>query len=80
MTTITVKVPEDLNHRLEFIAKKRGTNKSEVVRRSLEQTLNGTSSKDELSCYDLVKDLIGSIKGGPRDLATNPKYMKGFGQ
>ena len=26
------------------------------------------------------KDLVGSIRGLPRDLATNPKYMEGFGE
>jgi hypothetical protein len=30
--------------------------------------------------YDVIKHLIGSCKGGPPDLATNPKYMEGFGQ
>jgi len=30
--------------------------------------------------YDVIKHLIGSCKGGPSDLATNPKYMEGFGR
>ena len=32
------------------------------------------------SVYDLGLDLIGSIKGFPADIATNPKYMEGFGE
>ena len=32
------------------------------------------------SVYDLGRDLIGSIKGLPADIATNPKYMEGFGE
>jgi hypothetical protein len=24
--------------------------------------------------------LIGCVKGGPRDLSTNPKYLEGFGE
>ena len=32
------------------------------------------------SCYDLAKDLIGSVKGLPGDIATNPKSMEGFGE
>ena len=30
--------------------------------------------------YDLARDLAGSLKGLPRDLAHNPKYMEGFGE
>jgi hypothetical protein len=30
--------------------------------------------------YDLARDLAGSVKGLPRDLATNPKYLEGFGR
>jgi hypothetical protein len=33
-----------------------------------------------VSCYDLARDLAGTVKGLPKDLADNPKYMKGFGQ
>ena len=32
------------------------------------------------SCYDLARDLAGTVKGLPRDIATNPKYMEGFGE
>ena len=34
------------------------------------------------SFYDAATRLgfIGSVKGGPADLSTNPKYMEGFGK
>ena len=32
-----------------------------------------------LSCFDVMKEYIGSFEG-PEDLATNPKYMEGYGQ
>ena len=32
------------------------------------------------SCYDLARDLAGVVEGLPKDLAHNPKYMKGFGE
>ena len=32
------------------------------------------------NCFDLARDLAGSVKGLPQDLATNPKYMDGFGR
>lgn len=30
--------------------------------------------------YDVIKHLIGSCKGGSRDLATNPKHLQDFGR
>ena len=33
-----------------------------------------------VSCYDLARDLAGAVKGLPKDLADNPKYMRGFGE
>lgn len=30
------------------------------------------------SLYDLTKDLCGSVKGGPGDLATNPKHLRDY--
>jgi predicted DNA-binding protein len=78
MTTISQKQPDHLAERLEQESHSRQTTKSAIVRESLEQTLNPREKKP--SCYDLTKDLIGSIKGLPKDLATNPKYMEGFGE
>ena len=31
------------------------------------------------SCLDLASDLAGCLSG-PRDIATNPKYLEDFGQ
>ena len=33
-----------------------------------------------VTCHDLTQHLCGSLKNGPSDLSTNPKYMEGFGQ
>src|SRR5438132_5812828 len=33
-----------------------------------------------VSVYDVVKDACGMVKGGPRDLASNPKHMEDFGR
>jgi hypothetical protein len=30
----------------------------------------------EVSCYDLASDLAGSVKGLPKDIADNPKYLE----
>lgn len=35
--------------------------------------------KTSMVSYADIEHLVGSIKGGPRDLASNPKYMEGYG-
>jgi hypothetical protein len=80
MQTISLKLPEDLLARLEAEAKARRVTKSSVVRESLEMALRKQSPAGTASCYDLARDLAGSIKGLPKDLADNPKYMKDFGR
>lgn len=80
VNTISLKLPDRLLERLEAAARARGTTKSSVVRECLEQSLEARSVGSKSTCYDLASDLAGSLKGLPRDLATNPKYMEGFGQ
>lgn len=80
MTTISLKLPDHLLELLEKESRARGATKSRVVRESLEQSLGNKTRKGKASCYDLARDLAGSIKGLPRDLATNPRYMDEFGQ
>jgi len=37
-------------------------------------------SADGPSLYERMGDFIGCIDSGVSDLATNPKYLEGFGQ
>lgn len=75
--TISFKVDEGLDDWLEGEAKKVGRSKSELAREALE----GFRRKQlGPSVHDIMKDVCGSIKGGPRDLSTNKKYMEGFGR
>jgi predicted DNA-binding protein len=76
--TISLKLPEELFAQLEREAKARGVTKSLLVRQSLEKALGQPTSG--ASCYDLARDLAGSVKGLPEDLAHNPKYLDGFGE
>jgi hypothetical protein len=80
MQTISLKLPEDLLAHLNSEAKARGVTKSRLVRESLEKALRKPSPRGAVSCYDLACDLAGTVKGLPKDLAENPKYMQGFGQ
>lgn len=80
MRTISLKLPDDLLANLDNEARKRRVTKSALVRESLEKALHQQPSSREVSAYDLARDLAGSVKGLPEDLANDPKYMQGFGE
>lgn len=80
MTTITCKVPEKLAAQIESLARSERRSKSALVREALEHRLQENRRRGPVRAMDLVKHLCGSIKGGPSDLATNPKHMRGFGE
>jgi hypothetical protein len=80
MRTISLKLPDGLLAQLESEAKLRRVTKSQLVRDSLEGSLGAKSRAAAPSCYDLARDLAGSVEGLPEDLAENPRYMDGFGQ
>ena len=80
MQTVSLKLPESLLAQLESAAKTRRVTKSQLVRESLQEALRQGPTGGVASCYDLARDLAGGLKGLPRDLADNPKYMQGLGQ
>jgi predicted transcriptional regulator len=80
MQTISLKLPDDLLADLKREAKARRVSKSALVRESVEAALWRRPRRSAASCYDLARDLAGTIKGLPRNLASNPKYMEGFGE
>jgi predicted DNA-binding protein len=77
---ITVRVPQALTARLRNRSRAKGTTESELVREALENYLG--HSGGERSAYELAQEagIIGSARNAPRDLSTNPRYLKGFGK
>ena len=82
MKAISLKLPPRLHARLDRAAKRRKESRSEVVRATLEQYLNGAQlrkSRRTVSALELAGHLVGCV-AGPGDLSINPKYMEGFGE
>jgi hypothetical protein len=79
MTTISLKVPDTLDSRLAEEAQRRRTSKSALIREYVEKMLHSPRKGENASCLDLAGDLVGCLSG-PRDIATNPKYLEDFGQ
>ena len=80
MTTLTLKVPETLAEQLHRVAGQRRVPKSQIVREALETALRQARLQPTPSAHDRMKSGCGIVKGGPRDLASNPKYLVDFGQ
>ncbi|SRR6266700_2081237 len=77
---ISVRVPHHLGQRLRQRSKMQGVPESKLVREALDSYL--PAAQKVQSAYDAAVALgvIGCAKGLPRDLSTNHKHMKGFGE
>jgi hypothetical protein len=78
MATITCKIPEKINAHLSALARQRRVPKSQIVREALAASFRQTKSK--VSAFDLMKDVCGIVKGGPKDYASHRRHLKGFGE
>lgn len=77
MTTISLKLPDDMAARLDALARRRKMSRSELMREALAAILDGSPGRASID--DLAGDLVGSL-AGPGDLSTNKKHMRGFGR
>ena len=77
MEGISVKLPTPLGNALAAEARRRNVTRSTIVREALERCLLDRPHRDSgASCADLVRDLVGSVKCGRRDLAINKGLLQ----
>lgn len=77
----TVELPEELFRRAKAEAALRGRKFKDLVEEGLRmvlQTPRGERARPSLE--ELMKPARGVVKSGVRDLASNPKHLKGFGR
>ena len=71
MSTVTVKIPDALKRNIALAARRERVTKSELIRRAMTKYIAQTGDKHEYqSALHLAGNLIGSVRGGPVDLAT----------
>lgn len=76
MQTISLKFPSHLGQLVAVEAKRRRVSKSAVIRACVEEVLlKPRRGKRQLTCADLMDDLIGS-QPGPFDASGNQDYLK----
>lgn len=76
MPTLSIRLTPQESARVSRVARKRKVSRSQVVREALAR-LEEPGPRSLLHDW---ADAVGIIKGGPRDLSTNPRHMKGFGR
>ena len=77
---ITVRIEGSIHEQLEHVAQASGMTQPEIIRAAIKDYLRRQLPTQ--TCYDVAKraGVIGCVKGGPRDMSTNPKHMEGFGR
>jgi hypothetical protein len=80
----TVDLSDDLFRRAKSEAALRGKKFKDLVEEGLHLVLDGTQPRPPVegkreTVYDRMKHCIGIVESGVPDLATNPKYLEGFG-
>ncbi len=76
---ITVRLTAELRRRLKDAAHRSGTRESDIVRGAVERQF--AAEEREITAFERAKNagLIGAVRGARRDLSTNPKHFRGFG-
>lgn len=80
MGTISVKLPPDLEARLDASVAKRRTTRSRYLRGLIEANTEESDAGSGTNALVRAGKLVGSLGPAPRDLSTNPKYLKGYGR
>ena len=81
MNTLTIKLPHALDDAVATASAREHISKSALVRRALEAYLaQRISATPFVSALDKAGDLVGCFEGGPKDLASNPAHLAGFGK
>jgi predicted DNA-binding protein len=78
MKTRSLKLPADLDRRLEEHARRRRLTRSAVVREAVEAYLVDDSTGQAGSVLARIHDLAGCVEGPP-DLSTSEGYLDGYG-
>lgn len=75
MRVVSIKLPQELDHQLSEIARRRNASRSAILREALESFARGSKR----SVTAAAGELVGSLHG-PRDLSSNAKHMSGYGE
>ena len=76
MNILTVKLPAELHATLTSEARRRNVTRSSLVREFIEDALARDSDVALPTCAELVGALVGTVRSGRSDLATNRHLLE----
>ncbi len=76
MDSMTIKLPARLSARVVRLARERKVSRSELIRQAIEAYSPETGD----TIVDRFGHLAGAGKRLPRDLSTDKRHLKGFGE
>lgn len=72
---ISLRIPEEMEKKLDSVARSEGKSRSEIIKQSISDYLS--KKENSLTPYELGKDLFGADSSEKGDLSTNrKKYLK----
>ena len=79
MKTISIKLPEELNTKVERLAALLKNTKSMVVRLAIQELFRKKQPEESFSAFSLLEPYCGILKDLPADLSSAKDRMKGYG-
>ncbi len=76
MSATSVRLPPELHAALSREARRRNVRRSTLVREIIENALGGTRLKAASNCAELAADLIGGVRSGRAELATDRDLLE----
>ncbi len=80
MKSLSFKVPESLDRKLNATVKRRGKKKSVLVREALEHYLDESREPKRGSFLEMAQEFLGCVKDAPADLSSNPGHLAELGK
>ena len=81
MSTLTIKIPPQLEQEIVLASEREHLSKSELVRRALVAYISQrNAASPTMSALEQAGDLVGCFSGGPSDLSSNPRHLDDFGR
>jgi hypothetical protein len=77
--TVSLKLSDTLDAKLTALIRKRGINKSTIIREALEDYLSREGAPSPGSFLEMAEDLCGCVEGAV-DLSTHLDHLHGYGQ
>ena len=80
MTTVTVKMPDELHAALSKLSALKGVSKSQLIREALAAVLASELREQKVSALEVMRRGVGVVRSGRPDLGSNPDHLEGFGR